>query len=245
MEELTFHLENFDGPLDLLLTLIHKNKMDLHDIPILELIEQYTAVIRTVQQARLDVASEFIEMAARLVEMKSYLLLPRSEEAERMKEELTGQLIEYDLCKKMALLLRQRSAQVWMAVRAPAKIEQSSVYTLHHDPQLLVDAWDALQGRGKRKKEPDPERFEPLVAAPFVSVASRVVHVLRSLVTGRVHTLRQLFLKSDTRSTTVATFLAVLEMVRSGRLEIGGDESLTMSRRKIRVTQDTEETQWT
>lgn len=244
MEELTFHLENFEGPLDLLLALISKNKMDLHDIPILELIEQYTAVIRTVQSQRLDVASEFIEMAARLVEMKSYLLLPRSEEAERMKQELTGQLIEYDLCKRMAALLRRMGENTWVAVRRPAQVEQDAEYTLRHDPRLLVDAWDALQGRALRKKEPDTDRFEPLVTAPFVSVSSRIVHVLRGLVAGRLRTLRQLFLQSDSRSTTVATFLAVLEMVRGGRLEIGDDETLTMSRKKIRHTQE-EKTQWT
>ncbi len=77
-EELTFHLEDFDGPLELLLALVAKHKMDLHNIPILELIDQYT---RTVEQADPDpeTASAFIEMAAHLVEMKSYLLLPRSE----------------------------------------------------------------------------------------------------------------------------------------------------------------------
>ena len=97
-EELTFHLEDFDGPLELLLALVAKHKMDLHNIPILELIDQYT---RTVEQADPDpeTASAFIEMAAHLVEMKSYLLLPRSEEGERMKQEFTGQLIEYDQCR--------------------------------------------------------------------------------------------------------------------------------------------------
>ena len=79
MESLTFKLDEFEGPLDLLLHLVSQNKMDLYDIPILELIEQYTTLIRTLQQNRLDVASEFIEMAAQLVQMKSYLLLPRSE----------------------------------------------------------------------------------------------------------------------------------------------------------------------
>ena len=95
VEELTFHLEDFDGPLELLLALVAKHKMDLHNIPILQLIDQYT---RTVEQADPDpeTASAFIEMAAHLVEMKSFLLLPRSEEGERMKQELTGQLIEYD-----------------------------------------------------------------------------------------------------------------------------------------------------
>ena len=82
MESLTFKLEEFEGPLDLLLYLVGKNKMDLHEIAILDLIDQYTAVINTLTDHRLDVASEFIEMAARLVQMKSYLLLPRSEEAE-------------------------------------------------------------------------------------------------------------------------------------------------------------------
>ena len=94
MESLTFKLEEFEGPLDLLLYLVGKNKMDLHEIAILDLIDQYTAVINDLTDHRLDVASEFIEMAARLVQMKSYLLLPRSEEAERLKQELTGQLIE-------------------------------------------------------------------------------------------------------------------------------------------------------
>ena len=109
-EELTFHLEDFDGPLELLLALVAKHKMDLHNIPILELIDQYT---RTVEQADPDpeTASAFIEMAAHLVEMKSFLLLPRSEEGERMKQELTGQLIEYDQCRRMAALLRAKGEQ--------------------------------------------------------------------------------------------------------------------------------------
>ena len=102
MEELTFKLEDFEGPLDLLLYLVSKNKMNLYDINIMELINQYTAVIQTLQQDRLDVASEFIDMAAHLVQMKSALLLPRTPEAERMKEELTGRLIEYSACKAVA-----------------------------------------------------------------------------------------------------------------------------------------------
>ena len=103
METLTFHLEDFDGPLDLLLYLVSKNKMDLHNIPILELIEQYTSIIDGLGAQRMEAASEFIEMAARLVQMKSYLLLPRSEEAARMKEALTGALIEYSTCRKVAV----------------------------------------------------------------------------------------------------------------------------------------------
>ena len=92
METLTFKLQedNFEGPLDLLLYLVGKNKMNLYDINIMELIEQYTAAIQTMQADKLEVSSEFIDMAAHLVQMKSALLLPRSPEAERMKAELTG-----------------------------------------------------------------------------------------------------------------------------------------------------------
>ena len=91
-EELTFHLEEFEGPLELLLALVTKHKMDLHNIPILELIDQYTRTVEAAQAADPDISSSFIEMAAHLVEMKSYLLLPRSTEGERMKQELTGDL---------------------------------------------------------------------------------------------------------------------------------------------------------
>ena len=89
-EELTFHLEEFEGPLELLLALVSKHKMDLHNIPILELIDQYTRTVEAAQAVDPDISSSFIEMAAHLVEMKSYLLLPRSTEGERMKQELTG-----------------------------------------------------------------------------------------------------------------------------------------------------------
>jgi len=129
-EELTFHLEDFDGPLELLLALVAKHKMDLHNIPILELIDQYTA---TVARADPDpeAASAFIEMAARLVEMKSYLLLPRSEEGERMKQEFTGQLIEYDQCRRMAALLRQKAEAAPVFVRPPMEMEFDNTYDLH------------------------------------------------------------------------------------------------------------------
>ena len=93
MAALTFHLADFDGPLELLLALVQAHKMDLHDIPILELIDQYTRVVAADEGAGPETASSFIEMAARLVEMKSYLLLPRSREAEQLKQELTGRLI--------------------------------------------------------------------------------------------------------------------------------------------------------
>lgn len=232
MGELTFHLKDFDGPLELLLALVQAHKMDLHDIPILELIDQYTRVVSRAQQQEPDAASSFVAMAAQLVEMKSRLLLPRSPEAEQLKQELTGRLIEYDRCRRLAGQLRSRARGVEVYTRPPARPEGGSLYPLRHAAQALADCWQAMAGRAR----PQPlrqEAFQPLVAAPFVSVESRVVHVLRGLVTGKVDRLDQLFSPEQELSATVATFLAVLELVRSGRVAIAPDGGLSIRRGRL------------
>lgn len=241
METLTFKLDEFEGPLDLLLYLVGKNKMNLYDIAILELIDQYTALIGRLTAEKMEVASEFIEMAARLVQMKSYMLLPRSDEGERMKEELTGQLIEYNACKEIAKKMGERASAVFYAVREPMAIELDSTYSKQHDASVLADAWNALMGRGVKPRVPTQEGFEPLVNAPIVSVASRVVHVLRGLLNGKVKKLKNLFRRQDSRSQTVATFLAVLELVRAGRVMIEDDETLSIRRQSVKKQEDVQE----
>ena len=233
-EELTFHLADFKGPLELLLTLVQKHKMDLHNIPILELIDQYTRTVAADAGADPETASAFIEMAAHLVEMKSYLLLPRSEEGERMKQEFTGQLIEYDQCRRMAALLRAKGEQAPVFVRQPMEMEWDNTYTLHHAPQILADYWNALAGRTRQRREPTQQQFEPLVTAPMVSVTSRVVYILRSLISGAAARMAQLFSRRQSRSTNVATFLALLELVRGGRVTLGENGELTMQRTRIK-----------
>ena len=205
-QTITFKLEDFEGPLDLLLYLVSKNKMNIYDIEIVALIDQYVSMVNGLPVYQMESASEFIEMAARLVQMKSYFLLPKSEEAERMKEELTGMLVEYSACKEVAAQLRSMAEGVYTVVREPAEVALDTEYRLRHAVQ----------------------QFQPLTTAPFVSVTSRIIHVLRGLMTGRVRRLRQLFVKEGGRSQTVATFLAVLELVRAGRIAIADDESLTV-----------------
>ena len=227
-QTITFKLEDFEGPLDLLLYLVSKNKMNIYDIEIVALIDQYVSMVNGLPVYQMESASEFIEMAARLVQMKSYFLLPKSEEAERMKEELTGMLVEYSACKEVAAQLRSMAEGVYTVVREPAEVELDTEYRLRHDVYLLEEAYNALQGRSRQKQPPRQEQFEPLTTAPFVSVTSRIIHVLRGLMTGRVRRLRQLFVKEGGRSQTVATFLAVLELVRAGRIASADDESLTV-----------------
>lgn len=232
MEALTFKLEEFEGPLDLLLYLIAKNKMNLYDVNIMELIDQYTAAIQAMQGNRLELSSEFIDMAAHLVQMKSALLLPRNPEAERMKEELTGRLIEYSTCKQIAAKLGGRARDIYTAVREPMPLVGAAEYTRPHDPLKLIQAWCGLMGRSVRKKKPTQEKFEPLVTAPFVSVASRVIHTLRGLLKGKLHRMEQLFSRQESRSTNVASFLALLELVRAGRVQIDSRGELLLNRRR-------------
>ena len=100
MEKLSYRLEAFEGPLDLLLYLIAKNKLNICDIQIVDLVDQYVAQVNAMQEQDMDVASEFLEMAARLVYMKTVSLLPKHEEMDELQRELTGQLLEYQECKR-------------------------------------------------------------------------------------------------------------------------------------------------
>ena len=106
-QQLQYKLSAFEGPLDLLLTLISKNKIDIYDISISELLDQYMEQINMMQENQMDIASEFLTMASRLVYIKSVMLLPKyEEEAEELKKELSGQLLEYAVCREMAATRR-------------------------------------------------------------------------------------------------------------------------------------------
>lgn len=222
-ETLSYKLDVFEGPLDLLLNLIAKNKLNIYDIPIAELLEQYMAQIHEVQAADMDVASEFLEMAARLVHIKSVSLLPKKEEEAALKQELTGQLLEYQQCKEAAMRLRERFS-LDSIVRAQADIPADLTYKRHHKPQELLSAYLSMLGK---KKPPEPQKPEDtiskLITRRVVSVASQIVFVLRSLWKKRHVSLKELFRGKNDPSERVAAFLAVLELVKDKRLRVDGD----------------------
>lgn len=222
-EILSYKLDVFEGPLDLLLNLIAKNKLNIYDIPIAELLEQYMAQIHEMQAADMDVASEFLEMAARLVHIKSVSLLPKKEEEAALKQELTGQLLEYQQCKEAAMRLRERFSLDGI-VRAQADIPADLTYKRHHKPQELLSTYLSMLGK---KKPPEPQKPEDtiskLITRRVVSVASQIVFVLRSLWKKRHVSLKELFRGKNDPSERVAAFLAVLELVKDKRLRVDGD----------------------
>ncbi|WRS26817.1 segregation/condensation protein A [Oscillospiraceae bacterium MB08-C2-2] len=233
MEELQFRVAEFEGPLDLLLVLITRHKMDIFNIEISALLAQYLAAIEQMKEQDLDVASEFLEMASRLVYMKTVSLLPRHEEEnQRLQQELTGQLLELRLCKAVARLLGERNLASDLFVREPMPLPVDQTYTLVHPRGVLFDAYADAVGREARRRPPPEETFRPLVAHPMVSVTSKIFTVLRALRRREKVPMGELFEKSGGRSGMVATFLALLELVHSQRIVVREGEVLSKPRRR-------------
>ena len=234
MEKMSFRLESFEGPLDVLLNLINRHKLDICDIEISALLEQYLIFMDECHEQNLELAGEFLEMAARLIYIKTASLLPQPEEAEKMKKELEGALIEYSMCKIAAERLSKKyTGDIF--VRTPMKIKSDSVYSLVHSPERLVMAYQGLSVRKFRNDEREniiENKINSDVKRRIVSVMSKVVHVLRELYsTGEVF-MDRLYDGVTDRSARVATFLAVLELTRSGRICISDDNTKVFIRER-------------
>lgn len=228
MDKISYKLDVFEGPLDLLLHLIEKNKLNIYDIQISELCEQYVEHIRTMQEENLDIAGEFLDMASRLIQIKSAMLLPKYDEGEEMKKELTGQLIEYRKCKLMAKILSEKISFDSFC-REPEKIKCDMKYKRKHEPVVLVNAYMAAVGRGKQKIPPSEDAFSGIVKRRIVSVSSKIIGVMKKLWGGRSVRYEKIFEDSADKSELVATFLAVLELIKGKRVRADGEgEDLTL-----------------
>lgn len=218
MEEISYKLEVFEGPMDLLLSLISKHKLDIYDIPIMELVDQYMDYVRQMQEADMEVASEFLEMAARLVYIKTVSLLPSQKEADELKKELTGELLEYRDCQIMAGKLSEEANGFDFYVKPPDELEIDQTYERLHEPLELLQAYKNVIGKGKRKLPPPVEMFTDIVKRPVVSVSSKIKFIMNCMASGKKWSLRKFLETSKTRSDLVATFLAVLELIKDKKV---------------------------
>jgi segregation and condensation protein A len=228
VESISFKLDVFEGPLDLMLNLISKHKLNIYDIEISKLLEQYLLYIEACHEQNLELAGEFLEMAARLIYIKTASLLPQPEEAEKMKKELEGTLIEYSLCKVAARYLNDRFIGSEIFVRQPMKIKSDAVYNLVHDKERLVTAYSAINVKGVKPEQKThiETKIYSVVKRKIISVISKVVRILRQLCTDGEAYIDSLYDGVTNRSERVATFLAVLELTRSGRITISDDNTM-------------------
>lgn len=175
-------------------------------------------------------ATEFLEMAARLVQIKSSMLLPRHEEAEALRQELVGELIEYQLCQEAAGRLARLHIGGDLFIREPQEIEPDRTYRRRHPPEALLDAYLAAAGRGKRRLPPPAQAFSGIVSRKIVSVAAKIFGVMRRLARKKAVAYDDLFTGARSKSELVATFLAVLELVKGKRIRVDGDGAGTTVR---------------
>lgn len=220
---LNYKLEGFEGPLDLLLQLIARNKFNIYDIPLTELIEQYLEQIKLYEQDEMELSSDFLEMASRLIYMKTVSLLPRHDEIVKLKEELTGELLEYMVCKQVANQFATMQDGFNKFIKKPDEIDFDKTYELVHNKDLIYLSYIEAVGRGKRKLPPSTEPFQKIVAKKIVSVSTKIVFVIRKLFGGGKKKLDSLYKTAHSRSELVATFLAVLELCKANRIRIDGE----------------------
>ena len=203
MEQISYKVAEFEGPLDLLLHLIAKNKLDIYDIKISLILDQYLEHIGLMAEFDMDVSSEFLEMAARLVYIKTISLLPKHDEVEVLKRELTGQLIEYQECKRIAQLMTEKLS-FDMFSRPEETVEFTTEYNIKHDLIALVNAYNVAVGRKNIKKMPiNKESFSGIVSVQMVSVTSKVVFVLRKLWNNQEVRYLDIFEGNDSKSADI------------------------------------------
>ncbi len=223
MELLTYKLEAFEGPLDLLLALIKKNKVSIYDIPIVEITEQYLEAIEGIDENEIENTSEFLVMAANLLYIKSKMLLPKDEEdedEEDPREELARRLAEYQKFKEASQELRKSEfSSKYMIFREEEKINfPIPEYNRDHTIVELTDAFNSILARKIRKEKPTKRAFSGIVGREKVSVDDMVEKICKRLKRNRKVGFKTLFREEDSKPEMIATFLAVLEMIKMSRL---------------------------
>lgn len=229
MDEILYKLDKFEGPLDLLLTLIKKNKVSIWDIPIVEITDQYLKAIEGIEKSELDNTSEFVVMASQLLYIKSRMLLPKEEkeeEEEDPREELARRLYEYNKFKEASQEMRKNEfSSRYMVFRHEEKIKfPVPHYSRHHELSELADAFNSIYQRRLRKAKPEKRAFSGIVGREKVSVDDMVEKVCKALRKNRKLKFHTLFKEEDSRPEMIATFLAVLEMIKLNRIRADYDE---------------------
>ena len=230
MDSILYKLDTFEGPLDLLLTLIQKNKVSIYDIPIVEITAQYLEAIEGIEDSQLENTGEFIVMAAQLLLIKSRMLLPKNEEEEDEEDpraELARRLEEYQKFKEASLELRKSEfSSRYMVFRGEEKIKfPIPEYSREHNTSELIDAFNSILARRIRKAAPEKRAFSGIVGREKVSVDDMVEKICKRLSKSKRLSFRSLFLKGDSRPEMIATFMAVLEMIKLNRIRADYDEN--------------------
>ena len=224
--------EDFEGPLDVIFLLLSKNKIEIQDVSITAILEQYLAYLDEMKRLDMEIASEFITMASHLMLIKTKMLLSAAEQAEAESE--------LDLLRQ-SLIERQRKEaieQIRLAVsvleprneigrciftKEPEPLRRDQTYRYKHEPIDLLKALDSIAERNKRQLPPPAMNFKGIVGKEPYPIGRKTVEVMRRLVLRGVERLKNLFKGNKSRSEVVATFLAVLDLCKTNSVTLEDD----------------------
>ena len=226
-------LEVFEGPLDLLLHLIDKNKIDIYDIPIVEITEQYLAYIRQMETEDMNVMSEFLVMAATLLDIKCRMLLPKEVNEEGEEEdpraELVQRLLEYKMYKFMSYELKDRQLDAGKAFyrekhlpKEVADYKQPIDYEEligQMNLQKLQDIFKSVIRRQEDKVDPIRANYGK-IEKDEIDIDAKTGYVEEYIRTHKTFSFRQLLEKQSSKMEVIVTFLVVLEMMKTGLIDI-------------------------
>ncbi len=222
MDAISYRLEAFEGPLDLLLTLIQKNKMSIEDIKINIICEQYISYIEEAQKLDMEIAGEFIVMASELMLIKSKLLLPKVEEEEEdPRQALADALLKYQQAKegakKLALLYPRFSGRL---EKDTDEITVDKTFVLDQEIETLCLAVRRIITYNENRPKLERDAFKPMISSPIVPVEVKITGIIRRMQKKKVTTLRELLSDSVSLPDMIAIFLGVLELIKIRKILI-------------------------
>ncbi len=235
---LSVTLEKFEGPLDLLLHLIEKNKINIYDIPIVEITEQYMDYIRQMQEQDMEVMSEFLVMAATLLNIKSKMLLPQeepedTEEAVDPRQELVERLLQYKMYKYASLELSDRQLDagriLFKEANLPSEIadykEPIDTQALLSDLTLqkLHSIFESVMKKQVEKIDPVRSKFGR-IEKEEVSMSKKMHEIQAYALTNKRFSFRALLMEQYDKMDIVVTFLCILELMKIGRMHVVQEE---------------------
>ena len=227
-------MEDFEGPLDVIFLLLSKNKIEIQDVSITAILEQYLAYLDEMKRLDMEIASEFITMASHLMLIKTKMLLSAAEQAEAESE--------LDLLRQ-SLIERQRKEAIeqirlaisWLEPRneigrclftkEPEPLRKDQTYRYQHELGDLLLSLDTIAERNQQRLPPPTVNFKGIVGKERYPVTRKATEVVRQLILRGVERLKNLFKGNKSRSEIVATFLAVLELCKTNSVNLEDDTS--------------------
>ena len=225
-------MEDFEGPLDVIFLLLSKNKIEIQDVSITAILEQYLAYLDEMKRLDMEIASEFITMASHLMLIKTKMLLSAAEaaEAESELDLLRQSLIERQRKEaieqiRIAITVLEPRNDIGRAMftKQPEPLRRDETYRYKHEPEDMLRALDEIAERNQRRLPPPTVNFKGIVGKEPYPVTKKATELVRRLVLRGIDKLKNLFKGSKSRSEIVATFIAILELCKTNAVALEDD----------------------